>query len=495
MSIDLTTLLIPYQRRWVADRARVKVWEKSRRVGASYCEALASVLEAAKSREAGGQSTYYLSYNKEMTQQFIKDCAFWAKVVNAAAGEVEELVLRDEDKDITVYRIRFASGYDIWGLPSEPRSLRSKQGRVILDEAAFVDDLRELLKAALALLMWGGSVLVMSTHNGEDNPFNELIQDIRAGRKKYSLHRTTLDDALADGLYQTICRATGQEWTQEGEEEWRAGLIADYGDGADEELFCIPSKSSGAYLTRPLIESCMVPGIPVIRWEPPAKDFVDWPLEQAEAHTLVWLDDNVGPLLAGLPSDRPHYFGQDFGRSGDLTDIWPATEQADLSLNTPFILELFNCPHRTQEQMLFYVVDRLPRFSGGALDAGGNGSALAEAARQEYGPGLIEEVMITESWYREVMPKVKARFEDRTLTVPKDESVLADLRSLRVVRGVARVPTARLIDTNRRRRHGDSAVALGMLVYAVNTLGAEEPWECETVNISGQSGGMDLRGW
>ena len=209
----MTDPLIPYQRCWVADRARVKVWEKSRRVGASYCEALASVLEAAKSREAGGQSTYYLSYNKEMTQQFIKDCAFWAKVVNAAAGEVEELVLRDEDKDITVYRIRFASGYDIWGLPSEPRSLRSKQGRVILDEAAFVDDLQEVLKAALALLMWGGSVLVMSSHNGEDNPFNELVQDIRAGRKKYSLHRTTLDDALADGLYQTICRTTGQEWT------------------------------------------------------------------------------------------------------------------------------------------------------------------------------------------------------------------------------------------------------------------------------------------
>lgn len=485
MSIDLTTLLIPYQRRWVADRARVKVWEKSRRVGASYCEALASVLEAAKSREAGGQSTYYLSYNKEMTQQFIKDCAFWAKVVNAAAGEVEELVLRDEDKDITVYRIRFASGYDIWGLPSEPRSLRSKQGRVILDEAAFVDDLRELLKAALALLMWGGSVRVMSTHNGEDNPFNELVQDIRAGRKKYSLHRTTLDDALADGLYQTICRATGQEWTPEAEEAWRAGLIADYGDGADEELFCIPSKSSGAYLTRPLIESCMVPGIPVIRWEPPAKDFVDWPLEQAEAHTLAWLDDNVGPLLAGLPSDRPHYFGQDFGRSGDLTDIWPATEQADLSLDTPFILELFNCPHRTQEQMLFYVVNRLPRFSGGALDARGNGSALAEAARQEYGPGFIEEVMITESWYREVMPKVKARFEDRTLTAPKDESVLSDLRSLRVVRGVARVPDARTKDAKGMKRHGDSAVALGMLVYAVNTLGTEEPWECETVNMGG----------
>jgi phage FluMu gp28-like protein len=52
-------ILLPYQKRWIEDAAAVKVWEKSRRIGASYVEALASVLEAAKSKEAGGQSTYF----------------------------------------------------------------------------------------------------------------------------------------------------------------------------------------------------------------------------------------------------------------------------------------------------------------------------------------------------------------------------------------------------------------------------------------------------
>lgn len=142
--MKLAEVLLPYQQRWVGDRSRVRVWEKSRRIGASYCEALQSAMEAAKSREAGGQDTFYLSYNKEMTQTFIRDCAFWAKVFNKVADDAEEVVLRDEDRDFTVYRIRFASGFNVWGLPSEPRSLRSKQGRVILDEAAFVDDLPEL---------------------------------------------------------------------------------------------------------------------------------------------------------------------------------------------------------------------------------------------------------------------------------------------------------------------------------------------------------------
>ena len=89
-------VLIPYQRKWVADTSRVRVWEKSRRIGASYCLAFEAAMEAAKSKDAGGQDTFYLSYNKEMTQTFIRDCAYWAKVFNLVASELEEVVLKDE---------------------------------------------------------------------------------------------------------------------------------------------------------------------------------------------------------------------------------------------------------------------------------------------------------------------------------------------------------------------------------------------------------------
>ena len=225
--------LLPYQQEWIKDEAKVKVWEKSRRIGASYVEALAAVLEAAKKKEAGGQSSYYLSYSKEMTQQFARDCAFWAKHIHAAASELEEVVLKDEDKDITVYRIKFASGFEIWCLPSVARSLRSKQGRVIIDEAAFVEDLAALLKAAMALLMWGGCVRILSTHNGDDNPFNELIKEIRKKIKDYSLHTTTFDEALAQGLYKRICLVQKKAWSPEAQEAWRKEIIDSYGDGAD----------------------------------------------------------------------------------------------------------------------------------------------------------------------------------------------------------------------------------------------------------------------
>ena len=73
------------------------------------------------------------------------------------------------------------------------RSLRSKQGHVVIDEAAFVDDLAELLKAAMALQMWGGSVSILSTRNGDDNPFNIMIGKVHSGEFEYSLHKTTAD--------------------------------------------------------------------------------------------------------------------------------------------------------------------------------------------------------------------------------------------------------------------------------------------------------------
>lgn len=487
--MDFGEVLLPYQKKWLEDKAQVKVVEKSRRIGLTWAQALDDVLKAATSGREG-MDVLYISFNQEMTREYIDTCAEWAKKLQIVAGQVDEDVFRDGDeREIKAFRIDFASGHKILALSNRPSNLRGKQGRVVIDEAAFVEDLPELLKAALALLMWGGQVIIVSTHNGADNAFNELVQDVRAGRLPYSLHRITLDDALKDGLYRRICHVTEKAWTPETEEAWREDLIKTYGDGADEELFCIPRQSSGAYLTTAMIEACME-GMSVLTWLPPAEDFVDWPLPVAETYTRGWIAERLEPLLSALPEDRAHFCGVDFGRSGDLSVFWPATEEQDLRLVPPFVLELRNCPHRTQQQILFAILGKLPRFSGVSLDARGNGSALAEAARQEYGQAQVREVMISESWYRETMPLLKAGIEDKTLVLPKDAGILSDFRSLRVVKGVARVPEQRTKDKN-GGRHGDSAIACAMMLDARKELGSAEPWDY--VGIAQE--GFDLNGW
>ncbi|PZP38959.1 MAG: hypothetical protein DI598_20330, partial [Pseudopedobacter saltans] len=88
--------LLPYQDRWNRDRTPVKFCEKSRRVGLSYGDAAESAMLAAQLKSEGGMNTYYISYNKEMTETYIKDVGEWAKKYNLAASEFEEVVLEDE---------------------------------------------------------------------------------------------------------------------------------------------------------------------------------------------------------------------------------------------------------------------------------------------------------------------------------------------------------------------------------------------------------------
>ncbi|NJR38546.1 MAG: phage terminase large subunit [Leptolyngbyaceae cyanobacterium CSU_1_4] len=224
----------------MADQSRVKIAEKSRRVGLSWADAADAALQAAMT---DGMDTWYIGFNKEMAEAYIKDVAFWAKAYGLVSGAVEEDVFEDEEKDILIYRVRFASGYNVTALSSRPANLRAKKGRIAIDEAAFHDDLAELLKAAIAILMWGGKVAIWSTHNGVDNHFNELIEACKAGNLNYSHHKITLDDALRDGLYQRICLIQGTPWTLEGEFEWRKQLYLDYGIAATEELDCEPFQA------------------------------------------------------------------------------------------------------------------------------------------------------------------------------------------------------------------------------------------------------------
>lgn len=122
-----------------------------------------------------------------------------------------------------------------------------------------------------------------------------------------------------------------------------------------------------------------------------------------------------------------------------------------------------------------YIIDRLPRFRAGAFDATGNGSYLAERAMQFYGSRRIAQVMISDAFYRENMPRYKACFEDGTITLPRDADIIADHKAVKKVRGVPKLPEVRQTGKGGAKRHGDSAIAGLMAVYAAYVMegGAE----------------------
>ena len=454
-------VLLPYQQDWIADRSAVKVYEKSRRIGISWAEAADDALYAASDK---GDDVWYIGYNRDMALEFIRDAADWARYYQLAASEIDETAIEDEDKSILAFRITFASGHRVTALSSRPANLRGKQGRVVIDEAAFHHDLPGLLKAALALLIWGGSLRVINTHNGDASEFNALVQDVRAGKFPYALHRTDIDEALAQGLYGRICLKLGQEYSAEAEAAWRAELFKLYGSTAEEELLCIPAQGGGVYLPRQLVESRMAPGRPVLRYSVDAA-FTHLPKHIREAEVQDWCERELKPLLAKLDARRNHFLGEDFGRTGDLTVLAPLEEGLDLVRRVPFMVELRQMPFEQQRQILFYLCDHLPRFGKGAMDARGNGQYLAEVAVQRYGERVIA-VMLSTEWYREQMPPFKAAFEDGGIELPQDALVLEDLRAVVMDKGVAKVPEGARTRAGGEQRHGDAAIALCLGYFA-----------------------------
>ena len=318
--------------------------------------------------------------------------------------------------------------------------------------------------------MWGGQVHIISTHDGVDNPFNELITDIRAGKKPYSIHRITFDEAVSDGLYRRICLRLGKEWTPQGEAAWCKEIRDFYGEDASEELDCIPKNGGGKWLNRALIESRMSPYTPVIRYDQ-SDDFGLLPEPRRAAEVADWIADTLQPLLDGLDKTRTSFVGEDFARSGDRTVIVPLLQQPNLSLKPPFVLELGNMPFAQQEQIMKHLLHGLPNLRGAALDARGNGQSIAEAMRDEFGAEVCEAVMLSENWYRTHTAPFKAALEDGTLTdLPRDEDILTDLRAFELVKGVPRIPDTRTKGADGKKRHGDAAIAFVLAHYASREL-------------------------
>ena len=139
----------------------------------------------------------------------------------------------------------------------------------------------------------------------------------------------------------------------------------------------------------------------------------------------------------------------DFARSGDLSIIALFLEDRRLQLDAAVYIEMRNVPFPQQLQIFAPAVDGTPSFYDAATDARGNGQMLAETAAQKYGPAYVHEVMISRTY----MPPYRARYEDRTIRIPRHAGILD--------RGVP------VISDGGQQRHGDSAVAGMLLEYAV----------------------------
>ena len=363
-------ILMAHQTAWLEDRSNLKIAEKGRRTGITFAEALDCTISAASKKKAGGDNVFYIGDTKEKGREFVGYVAHFAKVIAGELHKVEEFIFKDEredgtSRDIAAFRVTFASGFRVEALSSNPANIRGLQGIVVIDEAAFHRDVREVIDAVNALLIWGGKVRVISTHNGYLNPFNELIREAHAGKNGFKVHHIPFSAAIENGLYRRVCLVKGWEWSQKAQDKWEATIRGSYGARTSammQELDAVPSDAEGAALTRLQIEACMEPGIPFHKWT--CKDaFKADEKAVRKAAALAWCKEHLEPVLKKLDQNLQHCLGEDFARSGDATDIVIQELSADLTRRTRLVVELRNVPFEQQRDVLFYICDRLPRFA------------------------------------------------------------------------------------------------------------------------------------
>lgn len=475
-------VLMLHQRQVAAIQAAIIAIPKGRRTGITFGTMLNKTLVAASRKSAGGDNVFYIGDTKEKGLEAIGYCARFARIIATAQGQgvsgIEEFLFEDQDergnsRSITAYRIRFASGYQVCALSSRPANIRGLQGHVVIDEAAFHPDVQGVLDAATALLIWGGQITVISSHNGKSNPFNQFCLDIEAGRYGADARvvTVTFDDAVANGLYERVCLMKGWTPTAEAKEAWYAKIRNGYGvrkAAMREELDAIPRDGNGVSLPGVWIEQAMVlPPVRVLRLTLD-DDFVRQAPERRIAWAQDWIERHLAPALKWLDKTVRHVFSHDYARHRDFSSWGALSIGIGLRRQCPLVIEMHKVPYAQQRQITSYAIKRLPNRCGGAIDATGTGETMAEETADEFGHSHVHQVKLNRAWYGTWMPKMIKGFEDGMIDLPMDPNMAQDLRAIEEVDGIAMVNKVRSSDAKDPdlMRHGDSAVMLALGWFA-----------------------------
>lgn len=437
-------LLLPYQAKWVKDRSRLKLCEKSRQIGWTW--ATAYELVSRKSLVDARLDAWISSRDEIQARLFLEDCKAFAGLLQIAAKDLGEKVI--DEKGHSAFVLALANGLRLHSMSSNADAQAGKRGDRVLDEFALHPDPRKLYSIAYPGITWGGSMQIFSTHRGSGNFFNSLIREIRekGNPKGFSLHRVTLQDALYEGfLYKLQSKLPADDERQEMDE-------ADYFDFirrgcADDESFqqeymCVPADDASAFIEYALLDGCRYP----------AGEAWEWTLEQA-----------VSAAAAGAEI----YYGLDIGRVSDLTSFILVEKVGGRYLVRKRI-DLKGVAFSEQEARLYPWMAVARR---GCLDKSGLGMQFAERAAQRFGASRAEGVTFTGPVKEDLAYPVRSAFEDKAILFGfDDDELVSDIRKIR--KETTASGNVRFAADRGEGGHADRFWALALAIHAGKGAGA-----------------------
>lgn len=380
---------LKYQQDWLNDNSLVKIWEKSRRIGATYVQSYEDVRDCLNKIVP---AVWFSSADESAAREYILYCTKWAKLFNLGSSDFNESIF--EETDVKSLSIKFNNGSRITALSSNPKAFRSKGGKIVLDEFAHHDNQLELWKAAKPTAVWGYPVRIISTHNGKKSQFYKFIEKIKNNKLDWSLHTTSIYDAVNCGLVDKILNKTA---TIKEKEDWINRQKEDCVDEVtwNEEFCCNPIDENTAFLSYSLINNCI---------------------------------DSSLVNLEFLNINSTYFCGFDIGRRKDLSVITIIEKIGDnLILQHQKIFE--NTPFNIQKE---YLINLIRNFNivKTAVDETGIGMQLTEDLISIFGKNRIIPIYFTNRIKEELAYNMLMLFQDRCLKLPDDIELKEDLHSV-----------------------------------------------------------------
>ncbi len=425
LSAILKDYFLPYQQRWLADKSRIKIWEKSRRIGATYVQSFEDVCDCITNRVP---AVYFTSADITSAKAYIQYCTKWIEVLKVLGQEAGADFI--DDRNINILTITFKNGTSINAMTSNPKQLRGKGGKVVIDEFAFANQAQELWRSAKPCTTWGYDLRILSTHNGKNCLYYDFVEKCKNGVFKWGYHKTDINLAVSEGLVDKILKKTT---TQAEKDDWIEQERISCGDSATfaQEYLCKPIDETTALFTYDLINKLV------------RKDI------------LTELEE--------LSEDSNLYCGIDIGRKNDITCIW-ILEKINATRITRKVIELKDMIFSEQEEIICNVLSDF-RIRRCCIDSTGMGSQLAESIQNRFGKVRIETLHFTNKLKEDMAMRLLSIAQDINLFIPNENAIIEDFHSLE--RTITTHGNTRFNGSRKDGSHSDRFWACAMANYAI----------------------------
>jgi phage FluMu gp28-like protein len=253
-----------HQVTWINDDARMRLAEKSIRIGWTFADGFKNVRKRLRHKNRD-----YLFATKDATSavEYVSVCKNFCEIYNLTKSILShgedywKVPVFKDGKDtgvteeIKVNYIKFDTGSRIVAFSSNPNAMRVFGGDVGLDEYAYHPQPVALWETAQGRITWGFDIGVWSSHNGPDTQFNVFCLEAQAGKRWDSHYKVTMSDAIDMGLLDKINAASSRQWTKE---EFLKDCLARAGSQEifDQAYDCQPRGSTSAIVPWGTIQLC-----------------------------------------------------------------------------------------------------------------------------------------------------------------------------------------------------------------------------------------------